>query len=413
MRVRLDASVQFNETIPASWAYAPKTPSSTRFVPMRLSTFALALGLAVAGAGPSLAAAQAAPASGAIITLTDALALARRNNPALQNATNARRTAAAAVRSANGAFIPSVNSSVGGGYREGRQTFFQGQGFGSTNDQLSTDASVNASLQLSLATLNDRRAAQANQQTGLQAGLANQDALLRAALANQQAGMQAQQFNITNLQGIQQANQAANLQAALANQQAGQRGFEFGATQNLQTQLANRDFAAQQAQQRFANLGAVLGAEQTMLGADRAYAGTMAGALAGITPAAISQAGIGQNAAAIPLGFTGYEAGVGLGSNVGPRMFNPDVGVNLALANQANQAGYGAAVAGGAATAAGARAGATANVAGSFAQTLPYLLGNMNFGGSTASAGVPASLSRTGTPYQAPGSGFSYGRPGG
>ena len=257
------------------------------------------------------------------------------------------------------------------------------------------------------------RAAQANQQTGLQAGLANQDALLRAALANQQAGMQAQQFNITNLQGIQQANQAANLQAALANQQAGQRGFEFGATQNLQTQLANRDFAAQQAQQRFANLGAVLGAEQTMLGADRAYAGTMAGALAGITPAAISQAGIGQNAAAIPLGFTGYEAGVGLGSNVGPRMFNPDVGVNLALANQANQAGYGAAVAGGAATAAGARAGATANVAGSFAQTLPYLLGNMNFGGSTASAGVPASLSRTGTPYQAPGSGFSYGRPGG
>jgi len=151
---------------------------------MRISTFALAFGLAVAGTGPSLAAAQAAPASGAIITLTDALALARRNNPALQSATNARRTAAAAVRSANGAFIPGVNSSVGGGYREGRQTFFQGQAFGSTNDQLSTDASVNASLQLSLATLNDRRAAQANQ-NATEADIAAAEQRVRNDVTNQ------------------------------------------------------------------------------------------------------------------------------------------------------------------------------------------------------------------------------------
>ena len=186
---------------------------------MRLSTFALALGLAVAGAGPSLAAAQAAPASGAIITLTDALALARRNNPALQNATNARRTAAAAVRSANGAFIPSVNSSVGGGYREGRQTFFQGQGFGSTNDQLSTDASVNASLQLSLATLNDRRAAQANQ-NATEADIAAAEQRVRNDVTNQYlTALQAQAR--ASLQDTLQATTQTQLQLARARLQVG------------------------------------------------------------------------------------------------------------------------------------------------------------------------------------------------
>lgn len=153
------------ETIPDQGPYAPLSMSSTRFVPMRTIAFALALSLAVGGAAPALAFAQtpAAPAPGSVLTLADALTLARRNNPSLQSANNARRTAAAAVRSANGAFLPTVNSSFGGGYREGRQTFFQGQAFGSTNDQLSTDASLGAQMNLSLATVNDRRAAKANQ----------------------------------------------------------------------------------------------------------------------------------------------------------------------------------------------------------------------------------------------------------
>ncbi|BAH38190.1 MAG TPA: TolC family protein [Gemmatimonas aurantiaca] len=128
-------------------------------------TVALAAGL-LGPVVPSVAAAQAAPAApaaGAILTLSDALALARRNNPTLQTSLNSRRIAAANVRAANGAFLPSVNTSLGGSYREGRQTFFQGQGFGSTNDQLSTDVSAGASLNLSMAALNDRRAVKANQ----------------------------------------------------------------------------------------------------------------------------------------------------------------------------------------------------------------------------------------------------------
>ena len=118
------------------------------------------VGLAQAGALPG---AGPAAFAGGVLTLTDAVTLARRNNPTLATSTNARRTAAAAVRSANGALLPNVNTSFGGSYREGRQTFFQGQAFGATNDQLGTDASMSANMSLSMATLNDRRAARVNQ----------------------------------------------------------------------------------------------------------------------------------------------------------------------------------------------------------------------------------------------------------
>ncbi len=104
-----------------------------------------------------------ATSGGAALTLADALVLARRNNPDLQKAINSRRTAAANSRAASGAFLPSLSTNFGGGYREGRQTFFQGQGFGSTNDQLSTDISASANLSLSMAAVNDRRASRANQ----------------------------------------------------------------------------------------------------------------------------------------------------------------------------------------------------------------------------------------------------------
>jgi hypothetical protein len=244
---------------------------------------------------------------------------------------------------------------------------------------------------------------QANVATGLQAGQfnvgtaldaqrANQQAALQAALANQSAGMQAGQFNISNAQDVQRMNQAANLQASLANQAAGMQAYQFGAGQNLSAQElnarlglsaaeSNRGFLAQQQAQQFSNLGSVLGAEQGMLGADRSFALNRAQAAGGITPSALQAIGFGQNAAAIPLGMSAYGAGLGSASNLGPQMFNPDAGINLALAQQANQGNYGAAVAGGQASVAGARAGAMGNVAGSLIQTLPNLIGNINFGG--------------------------------
>ena len=217
-RERPDPSVQFHETIMVRGAYAIKTLSSTRLLPMRIHAVALALGLAVGGALPAPALAQA-PAPGAVLTLTDALALARRNNPALQSATNARRTAAAAVRAANGAFLPNVNTSMGGGYREGRQTFFQGQGFGSTNDQLSTDASVSASLNVSMASINDRRAILANQ-NATEADIATAEQRVRNDVTNQYlTALQAQAR--ASLQDTLQATTQTQLQLARARLQVG------------------------------------------------------------------------------------------------------------------------------------------------------------------------------------------------
>lgn len=257
------------------------------------------------------------------------------------------------------------------------------------------------------------QAGQFNVDAALRAALSNQQTGLQAGLANQQAGMQAGMFNIQNVQEVARLNQAANLQAALANQQMGFNVSQLGSQQDLQAQLANRQFGLDELTARFNRLNTTTGMEQNMLNADRAYAERLAATLGNITPTAINLAGIGQNAAAIPLGFTGYGAGLDLSRDTGPRLFNPDTGVNIALGNQANQAGYGAAVAGGAASMAGARAGATASMAGSFAQSLPYLAGMMNFGGQTpTSTGTPPYLARGGTPYQAPGSGFSYGGPG-
>jgi outer membrane protein len=138
----------------------------------------------LAGALAASPLAAQAPAAGSVVTLADAIALAKRNNPTYQSATNARRTAAAQVRAANGALLPSLNTGFSTDYREGRQTVFQGQAFGSTNDQLSTGVSANASLNFSLATLNDRRAARAGQEA-TEADIVAAEQNVKIAVTNQ------------------------------------------------------------------------------------------------------------------------------------------------------------------------------------------------------------------------------------
>lgn len=182
------------------------------------TALAAAAGLALVPSGAPLRA-QPAPGGARVLTLDEALVLARQNNPAFQNARNARRTAAAAVRSATGAFIPSLSTGFGGGYREGRQTFFQGQGFGSTNDQLSTDVNAQASLQLSMATLNDRRAAVASREA-TEADITVAEQTLRANVTTQYlAALQAAAR--AALQDTLLATTAAQLQLARARLQVG------------------------------------------------------------------------------------------------------------------------------------------------------------------------------------------------
>ncbi len=253
----------------------------------------------------------------------------------------------------------------------------------------------------------------ANQQTNLQANLANQDAFLKAALANQQTGMQAGMFNIQNLQDVQRLNQQANLQANLANQQMGFNVAQLGSEQDLRAQLANRQFGLDELTARFNRLNTTTGMEQNMLNADRSFANQLANQYGNITPAALALSGIGRNADAISMGGNALNTAMNMSTRNTPELFNLDAGVNLALANNANTANYNAAVAGAAGAAAGASANATGNLYGNIAKGLGAAAGNINwgnvFGGNTTASTPPPSLAKTGTPWRAPGSGFSYG----
>ena len=192
---------------------------------MRLPAFALTCATALSVVVTSSLTAQAAPsvAPGGVITLTDALALARRNNPTLQNSINARRTAAAQVRAATGAFLPNLSTNLGGGFREGRPQFFQGVAFGQTNSLLSTDVSGSANMNLSLATLNDRRAARSGQEA-TEADIAAAEQTVRNAVTTQYiSALQAQaraalQDTLVATTAVQQQLAQARLQVGSGSQ---------------------------------------------------------------------------------------------------------------------------------------------------------------------------------------------------
>ncbi len=122
----------------------------------------LLLVLACLGTVPALGAqVGAAPTQGPTLTLQEALAIARQNSPVYRTAQNAQRSADAQVRTAYGAFLPSLNTGFSGDYREGRQQIISGQAFGATNDQIGTGISANSNMQLSMANLNELRAQRA------------------------------------------------------------------------------------------------------------------------------------------------------------------------------------------------------------------------------------------------------------
>ena len=107
---------------------------------MRLVACALlALAPVVSAAAQSRDSAAVAP----VLSLEDAISIARRNNPVFLQTRSAQKRAGAALRSSYGVLIPQVSSSFSSAYREGRPQFFGGQAFGSTSDIVSTDAQLN------------------------------------------------------------------------------------------------------------------------------------------------------------------------------------------------------------------------------------------------------------------------------
>ena len=153
---------------------------------MRLPSLAL-LALAL---GPAVAAAQQAtppqqPAGPTpVLSLDDAIGLARRNNPAYLQTANDRGVAAAGVRSAYAAFLPRVDASFGTSYREGRPQFVNGVAFGATSDAIGSDYALTARMDLSPATFQGPRLQRANARA-TEADIANSAQTLRAQVAQQ------------------------------------------------------------------------------------------------------------------------------------------------------------------------------------------------------------------------------------
>lgn len=150
---------------------------------MRLVVCALlALAPVVSAAAQSRDSGAVAPAP--ILSLEDAISIARRNNPVFLQTRSAQKRAGAALRSSYGVLLPNVSSSFSSAYREGRPQFFGGQAFGSTSDVMSTDASLNI-----VATYNGQNllAPKANRATldAAESDLTTADATLRFTVTGQ------------------------------------------------------------------------------------------------------------------------------------------------------------------------------------------------------------------------------------
>lgn len=116
--------------------------------------------LAVALSVPGAARAQAPTRT--TLSLTEALEIAKRNNPVYLQSITGRTRASAAVRAAYGQLLPGVDASMGASFREGRPQFFNGVAFGATSDILSSSWNLQASSRLSFNTFQQIRSAKAS-----------------------------------------------------------------------------------------------------------------------------------------------------------------------------------------------------------------------------------------------------------
>jgi outer membrane protein len=123
-------------------------------------------------------------AIGPALSLDDALALAKANNPTYLQSGNGRRRADANLMAARGAFLPGASTNFGTNYRQGKQQFFDGVAFGSNSDLLGSSWGLNVNASVSGSTWSALRAARANV-TASSADVTTADQNLRLAVTGQ------------------------------------------------------------------------------------------------------------------------------------------------------------------------------------------------------------------------------------
>ena len=157
-----------------------------RFLPSAALGAALAAGVVAAPLAAQQPTAQPVRDSvaGPVLTLDEAIGLARKNNPLHLQVVNNRVNASAGRRAAYASLLPSMDASFGSTYRQGGQTVFQGQSFGATSDVRSSSYDLGLQYSLNASKLIAPRVAQANVEA-TEADIAGSAENLRSAVAQQ------------------------------------------------------------------------------------------------------------------------------------------------------------------------------------------------------------------------------------
>jgi len=138
--------------------------------------------------------------------------------------------------------------------------------------------------------------------------------------------MQADQFNITNLQDVGRFNIGTGLQTSTYNADAANRMAE-----------ANRAFNYAANQDYLRNLGLLGQSTQGLRESDRAYNLNQVNTYGNVSNAGLNATGYNTPAPGVAGGMNYFTAG----STVSPsQKFDPNAGVNLALTNASNLSNY-------------------------------------------------------------------------
>jgi hypothetical protein len=140
--------------------------------------------------------------------------------------------------------------------------------------------------------------------------------------------MDAQRFNITNLQDVGRFNIGTGLQTSTYNADAANRAMESNRAFNYG---ANQDYIR--------NLGLLGQSTQGLRESDRAYNLNQVNTYGNVSNAGLNATGYNTPAPGVAGGMNYFTAG----SNVSPsQRFDPNAGINLAATNAANLSNYGA-----------------------------------------------------------------------
>lgn len=151
----------------------------------RSDTLVAAAGLVLAfvAAQPLGAQQDTAARSGPALSLDEARETARRRNPALQQISNDRRTADAALRAAYGSFLPGIDGSISAQYQQGGQQIFSGVALGANSDILQSSYRIGVTQRLNMSTLLGPRLQRA-QRDAVEADIEGAEAGLRATVTD-------------------------------------------------------------------------------------------------------------------------------------------------------------------------------------------------------------------------------------